>query len=168
MAPKGKQQRSRKRNTQSQNHHKQHANNGANIRDTPTASSNASSLQETSQPSGGVTFHHHAVTSNQHQPHASEHATLRYVTRPWGHDAVDLNTNGSAAATTATPLERWQNESTNDQPWHILESVYLYDEQKSNGQPQDGYISIDGYEGLYGVTDDVSSLLCNASDDGRA
>jgi hypothetical protein len=162
MAPESKHQHSVSRHNPFPNGHNQGVANSGNIEHahTPAASGNDNSLQQPSQPYADRSTHHDTLTSIQ--PHASRHATFQYISRPWAQDT--FNSNTSAAANGATPVERWQNESIQDQPWHVIEGVYLHDGGDMNITQQDNIMNSDGDDGVHRRDEDMYSMICNPSD----
>jgi hypothetical protein len=60
-------------------------------------------------------------------------------------------------------VERWQNESIQDQPWHVIEGVYLHDGGDMNIKQQDNIMNSDGDDGVHGMAEDMYSMICNTS-----
>jgi hypothetical protein len=162
MAPERKHQRSANGHKLLLNGHNQGVANGANIEHahTPAASRNDTSLQQPSQPYTDGSTHRDTLASIQ--PQASRHVTFQYISRPWAQDAFSCNT--SAAVNGATPMERWQNESIQDQPWDIIEGVYLHDGGDINKNQQDNIMNNDGHDGVHRRVEDMYSVVCNTSD----
>jgi hypothetical protein len=162
MAPESKHQQSVSRHKLFQNGDNQGVANSGNVEHTHTtaASGNDTSLQQPSQPYADWTTHRDTLTNIQ--PQASKHATFQYISRPWAQDAFNSNTN--TAANGATPMERWQNESIQDQPWHVIEGVYLQDGGDMNKNQQDNIMNNDGYNGVHRRAEDMYSMVCNTSD----
>jgi hypothetical protein len=162
MALERKHQQSVNTHTLFQNGHNQGVANGASTEhaQTPAASGNDNSPQQPSQPyNDGLT---HLDTLTNIQPQASGHAAFQYISRPWAQDA--FNSNTSAAANEATPAERWQTESIQDQPWHAIEGVYLHDGGDMNKSQQDNSLNNDGRDGVHRKAEDMYSMVCNTSD----
>ena len=61
-------------------------------------------------------------------------------------------------------MERWQNESIQDQPWDIIEGVYLHDGGDINKNQQDNIMNNDGHDGVHRRVEDMYSVVCNTSD----
>jgi hypothetical protein len=144
------------------NGHSQGVANSANIEHgrTPAASGNDTSPQQPSQPFTDEPTQPDTLT--RIQPQASRDATFQYISRPWAQGV--FNSNTSAAANGATAVERWQNESMQEQPWHAIGGVYLHDGADMNKSQQENIMNNDGHDGLHREAEDMYSMVCNTSD----
>jgi len=92
-------------------------------------------------------------TSTNPQHHPIEQVAYTYIDRPWQPN-IDPPQD-SRAIEGASPMERWQAESTSDQPWYGMEGMYAYGNQSE--------VAYQGGNGKYewdmeGNTRDVDSL----------
>jgi hypothetical protein len=144
------------------NGHSQGVANSANIEHgrTLAASGNDTSPQQPSQPFTDEPTQPDTLT--RIQPQASRDATFQYISRPWAQNT--FNSDTSAAANGATPVERWQNESIQDQPWHVIEGIYRHDGGDMSINQQDNIMNSDGDDGVHGRAEDMYSMICNTSD----
>ncbi|TAQ87952.1 hypothetical protein B7494_g3716 [Chlorociboria aeruginascens] len=121
MAPEIKQKQSVNKLKLSQNGHDQRAVRGANYPHSHahTASPNGTAPQQPSQ------SHTKGYTSTSTEAHATGHTTFQHNPRPWANGTANSNTGATTHG--ATPMERWQNESIKDQPWHAIDGVHFRD-----------------------------------------
>lgn len=89
------------------------------------ASCDGPASQQPSQPYTGK--FPYLNTSKSTDANAAGHATFQYVSRPLAQGAFNSNTGGTERG--GTPMERWQNESIQEQPWNALEGVCFRDSE---------------------------------------
>jgi hypothetical protein len=93
-------------------------------------------------------------TVDHHQ--GSTQGTYQFVTRPWQHRN---NNPGHATTDTMSTMERWENETIREQPWHGVDSVYVVDAGMEHGDSQaDG-----AQDNLECQTEGVDSMACEGS-----
>ncbi|KAF4626394.1 hypothetical protein G7Y89_g11765 [Cudoniella acicularis] len=139
MAPERKHQQSVNRHKPSKNPQNEGAANVSNVADSQKLST-----------------HRDTLTSTQLQP--STPTTFQYLPRPWTKDTVNSNSNANVNG--ATPMERWQNERIDDQPWHAIEGVYLHDGGDLDMTQQDNNTDNERRDGL---AEDVDSMAYHTS-----
>jgi len=143
MAPDKNCQRSTNNHQLLRNGHYQGTANSANVGHIPAASNNNPSLPQPSQSSTRGATQQNTPASNEAQ--VSGRATFQPILRPWEHGTDNSNTSG--ATNGATPMERWQNESIQEQPWNGIQGVYLRDEKDTDMNQGNNSMNDDGQDG---------------------
>jgi hypothetical protein len=144
MAPNKNHQKSTAKHKRSHKGDKQKAGNNVNTGPAHTATDSGanSSLQQSAQPYSDTS----ACYSTQAQPSTNE---VFYIGRQPSNQAI-LISNNRGDTSAPTPMERWQDESTYDQPWHAVGGVLHPDEVNMDEYQQDISLSCDGYYGVDG------------------